>query len=269
MSYSPVCIVTGHTCVMWDFKLWFIEGLNRRIQKKNKTITNIQTGLDFWIILMIRHARITGVKQCIQYWTDSCRPLVTEASREARRRFVERWRGFLTHTQRTQNMIHWLKNYFEVFDVSGCQSGARLTDLISLLENDFTIRHFRRQKWINKPLKGPDPTSSDSVPSLRRINRSWTRLLLQHLLSLSVRAVELAAAELGRVARGIVLFFQLLQQQQQQLWWRQLADGMLVYCVNTRAGYSWSPSTNTKLQLAFCGNTGDWFRIKLSKAEEV
>lgn len=97
-------------------------------KKKNKTITNIQTGLDFWIILMIRHARITGVKQCIQYWTDSCRPLVTEASREARRRFVERWRGFLTHTQRTQNMIHWLKNYFEVFDVSGCQSGARLTD---------------------------------------------------------------------------------------------------------------------------------------------
>lgn len=216
---------------------------------------------------MIRHARITGVKQCIQYWTDSCRPLVTEASREARRRFVERWRGFLTHTQNSKydSLIEKLLWSFWCFRLS---KRSPFDWLISLLENDFAIRHFRRQKWIYKPLKGPDPTSSDSVSSLRRINRSWTRLLLQHLLSLSVRAVELAAAELGRVARGIILFFQLLQQQQ-QLWWRQLADVMLVHCVNTRAGYSWSPSTNTKLQLAFCGNTGDWFRIKLSKAEEV
>lgn len=266
MSYSPVCIVTGHTCVMWDFKLWFIEGLNRRIQKKKKTITNIQTGLDFWIILMIRHARITGVKQCIQYWTDSCRPLVTEASREARRRFVERWRGFLTHTNNSK-YDSLIEKRFWCLRLS---KRSPFDWLISLLESDFTICHFRRQKWINKPLKGPDPTSSDSVPSLCRINRSWTRLLLQHLLSLSVRAVGLAAAELGRVARGVESFyFSSCCSSSSSCDGGSWLDGMLVYCVNTRAGYSWSPSTNTKLQLAFCGNTGDWFRIKLSKAEEV
>lgn len=182
MSYSPVCIVTGHTCVMWDFKLWFIEGLNRRIQKKKKkTITNIQTGLDFWIILMIRHARITGVKQCIQYWTDSCRPLVTEASREARRRFVERWRGFLTHTKNSKydSLIEKLLWSFWCFRLS---KRSPFDWLISLLENDFTIRHFRRQKWINKPLKGPDPTSSDSVPSLG-LERGFCCNICSHSLS--------------------------------------------------------------------------------------
>lgn len=181
MSYSPVCIVTGHTCVMWDFKLWFIEGLNRRIQKKKKTITNIQTGLDFWIILMIRHARITGVKQCIQYWTDSCRPLVTEASREARRRFVERWRGFLTHTQNSKydSLIEKLLWSFWCFRLS---KRSPFDWLISLLENDFTIRHFRRQKWINKPLKGPDPTSSDSVSSLG-LERGFCCNICSHSLS--------------------------------------------------------------------------------------
>lgn len=175
MSYSPVCIVTGHTCVMWDFKLWFIEGLNRRIQKKNKTITNIQTGLDFWIILMIRHARITGVKQCIQYWTDSCRPLVTEASREARRRFVERWRGFLTNSKYDS----LIEKRFWCLRLS---KRSPFDWLISLLESDFTICHFRRQKWINKPLKGPDPTSSDSVSSLG-LERGFCSNICSHSLS--------------------------------------------------------------------------------------
>lgn len=259
MSYSPVCIVTGHTCVMWDFKLWFIEGLNRRIQKKKQTITNIQTGLDFWIILMIRHARITGVKQCIQYWTDSCRPLVTEASREARRRFVERWRGFLTNSKYDSLIEKLLWSFW-------C---LRLSKRSPFDWFNLFIRKWFRHSSFSSPKMNLQALEGSWPDVLWQcvVSRPWTRLLLQHLLSLSVRAVELAAAELGRVARGIVLFFQLLQQQ--QLWWRQLADVMLVYCVNTRAGYSWSPSTNTKLQLAFCGNTGDSFRIKLSKAEEV
>lgn len=215
MSYSPVCIVTRHTCVMWDFKLWFIEGLNRRIQKKKKTITNIQTGLDFWIILMIRHARITGVKQCIQYWTDSCRPLVTEASREARRRFVERWRGFLTNSKYDSLIEKLLWSFW-------CLRLSKRSpfDWFNLLIRKW-FRHlsFSSPKMNQQALEGSWP----DVLWQRVVSRPWTRLLLQHLLSLSVRAVELAAAELGRVARGIVLFFQLLQQQQQQLWWRQLA----------------------------------------------